>query len=178
MIAKALSRLEVGEIGIASFGQSFQFLHSFHDAFTDQSGAKVMSKFSFQQQTTNVPDLLSSLIKVLQVSKINVSHSETMQLVFIISDGRFGSKEIKHLTRQAEEQNMFLVFIVIDNPSNRDSILELQDVSFPNGKLTVSRYIDNFPFPYYIVLRDIKRLPEVCCDALRQWFERASKFEK
>ena len=40
-------------------------------------------------------------------------------------------------------------------------------MSYPNGKLTISRWIDQFPF--YLVVRELKALPQV--DALRQWFE-------
>ena len=35
----------------------------------------------------------------------------------------------------------------------------------------MSRWIDSFPFPYYIVLRELRALPQVLSDALRQWFE-------
>lgn len=32
-------------------------------------------------------------------------------------------------------------------------------------------YLDSFPFPYYVILRDIAGLPVVLSDALRQWIE-------
>ena len=32
-------------------------------------------------------------------------------------------------------------------------------------------YMDSFPFPYYVVLKDIASLPIVLSDALRQWIE-------
>ena len=32
-------------------------------------------------------------------------------------------------------------------------------------------YLDVFPFPFYIVLREITALPMVLAQALRQWFE-------
>lgn len=35
----------------------------------------------------------------------------------------------------------------------------------------IKSYMDQFPFPFYIILRDINSLPQVLCDALRQWFE-------
>ena len=35
----------------------------------------------------------------------------------------------------------------------------------------IKPYMDYFPFPFYIILRDINSLPHVLCDALRQWFE-------
>lgn len=43
---------------------------------------------------------------------------------------------------------------------------------FHAGKLQmISSYLDNFPFPYYLILRDVESLPSVLSDALRQWFE-------
>ena len=33
------------------------------------------------------------------------------------------------------------------------------------------KYLDDFPFPYYLLLRQIEQLPQVLSDALRQWFE-------
>lgn len=33
------------------------------------------------------------------------------------------------------------------------------------------RWIDAFPFPFYVVLRELQTLPQVLSDALRQWFE-------
>ena len=44
-------------------------------------------------------------------------------------------------------------------------------MSYPNGKLTLAPYLDTFPFPYYVVLRNIQTLPDILADALRQWFE-------
>ena len=35
----------------------------------------------------------------------------------------------------------------------------------------MSRWIDSFPFPYYLVLRELSALPQILADALRQWFE-------
>jgi midasin len=35
-------------------------------------------------------------------------------------------------------------------------------------------YLDTFPFPFYLILRDMSALPTVLGDALRQWFELAA----
>lgn len=44
--------------------------------------------------------------------------------------------------------------------------------TFKGDKLVgMQSYIDNFPFPFYLILRDINKLPGVLSDALRQWFE-------
>ncbi len=64
---------------------------------------------------------------------------------------------------------VLLAFIVLDNPAS--SILDMQSVSFVQGKPVLAKYIDTFPFPLYIVLRDIAALPQTLADLLRQWFE-------
>ena len=41
-----------------------------------------------------------------------------------------------------------------------------------SGKLIkIESYLESFPFPYYVVLRDPADLPETLADALRQWIE-------
>ena len=64
---------------------------------------------------------------------------------------------------------VLLAFIVLDNPAS--SVLDMQSVSFVQGKPVLSKYIDTFPFPLYIVLRDIAALPQTLADLLRQWIE-------
>lgn len=50
---------------------------------------------------------------------------------------------------------------------------------FLDGKLLEIRsYLDNFPFPFYVILRDINSLPTVLSDALRQWFELVTNVDK
>jgi midasin len=46
-----------------------------------------------------------------------------------------------------------------------------------NGRmeLQMERYLDSFPFDYYVVLRSVEALPEVLSDTLRQFFERISE---
>ena len=62
--------------------------------------------------------------------------------------------------------------LTADAAEEKDSILEMQNVAFEGGKLVMSRYLDTaFPFPFYLVLRDLSTLPVVLSDALRQWFE-------
>lgn len=42
------------------------------------------------------------------------------------------------------------------------------------NKLSFISYLDAFPFPFYLILRDMAALPNVLGDALRQWFELAA----
>ncbi|GET88084.1 hypothetical protein, conserved [Leishmania tarentolae] len=52
-----------------------------------------------------------------------------------------------------------------------NSILDMQVVEFQGGRVVRRPYMEDFPFPYYIVIRDIQNLPEIIADAMRQWFE-------
>ncbi|KAJ1463998.1 hypothetical protein T484DRAFT_1871686 [Baffinella frigidus] len=40
-----------------------------------------------------------------------------------------------------------------------------------DGKPKLKCFIDTFPLPYYILLRDMAALPSFLADALKQWFE-------
>lgn len=55
----------------------------------------------------------------------------------------------------------------------QDSILDIKVPIFKGaGELPEIRsYMDEFPFPFYVILRDVNALPETLSDALRQWFE-------
>lgn len=56
-----------------------------------------------------------------------MGNPETSQLLLIVSDGRGlfseGMEMVKSAVRQAREANVFLVFVVIDNPQNKVNTL-------------------------------------------------------
>jgi midasin len=53
----------------------------------------------------------------------------------------------------------------------KTSILDLQSVEItPEGKVVRWKYMEKFPFRYYLVVRDVRELPGVLAGALRQWF--------
>lgn len=55
----------------------------------------------------------------------------------------------------------------------QDSILDIKVPIFkgPGEMPEIRSYMDEFPFPFYVILRDVNALPETLSDALRQWFE-------
>ncbi|KAL4081238.1 P-loop containing nucleoside triphosphate hydrolase protein [Scleroderma citrinum] len=63
----------------------------------------------------------------------------------------------------------------------QSSILTLNQVSYRQSpttgqmELMMERYLDSFPFEYYVVLRDVEALPRVLADTLREFFERVSE---
>ncbi|XP_057850180.2 midasin isoform X2 [Cryptomeria japonica] len=179
-ICKAMSQLEVGQLAVASFGAkgNVRLLHDFDQPFSSEAGLQMISKFSFKQDNTiedePVVDLLTYLTRMLDHVAMNLcgpsSRPEIQQLVLIIADGRFHEKEsLKRCVRDALSRKQLLAFIVLDNPE--ESILDVQSVSFTGGVPTFSKYLDSFPFPYYIILKSIEALPRTLADLLRQWFE-------
>jgi midasin len=176
LIANALTKLEVGEVAIAKFGEFPQLLHAFDAPFNEEAGARVMSQFTFRQQKDDFTNLLVAALQILSDAKQNQRvPAEQLQLFFVISDGWLVLQQHAALNaaiRQAQERGVLLVFLIIDGPSNKDSILQTQSISFgPDNRVRTSNYLDRFPFPYYVLLRRIHQLPEVLADALRQWFE-------
>lgn len=194
LVTKALTRLEAGDVAIASFGESMKTLHSFDDGpFTDHAGTQVVEAFKFQQTATDVRALLESSVELLMKARerrVSSSSSDLWQLEIIISDGIcHDHEELRSLLRRAEEQHILIVFVVIDAPKSnadkgsgprltQDSIFDMKQATYRtvNGKmeLHMQQYLDTFPFEYFVILKDVETLPDVLSDTLRQFFERLS----
>lgn len=86
--------------------------------------------------------------------------------------GKFLLQTVQKAVRFARQANIFMVFVILDNPENKDSILDIRFPIFrPSKPPEIKSYMEQFPFPFYIILRDINALPQILSDALRQWFE-------
>ncbi|CAK9810770.1 MDN1 [Anthophora quadrimaculata] len=173
LIGKAMTYLEVGQLAVVNFGERVNILHPFGENFTDESGARLIQEMKFEQKKTMIGQLLEFTIEMFTSQG---SSSDNAKLVTILSDGRGifseGVENVTAAVRRAKLLNIFLVFIIVDNPLSKDSILDIRMPIFENGKLLgIRSYMDNFPFPFYIILRDLDTLPVVLSDALRQWFE-------
>lgn len=185
LICRAMARLDVGELGVVSFGGSGGAapLHALDRPFTDADGVRVMSRMRFDQDNTitdrPMGDVITSLDHLLEGARARAGTSgagasSLHQLVLIVADGRFHEKEsLRRAVREAASRpGVLYAFIVLDNAAN--SILDMQTVSFVGGKPEFTQYMDSFPFPFYIVLRDTAALPRTLADLLRQWFELSS----
>ena len=55
------------------------------------------------------------------------------------------------------------------------SLADLRTVSFgPDGRPTTSSYLDDFPFPHYVLLRDAAGLPRALGGLVRRWVDAAA----
>ncbi|CAE6410034.1 unnamed protein product [Rhizoctonia solani] len=185
LVSRALEKLEVGELALARFGCEMEVVHEF-GAGVLQGGA-ALSKFTFNQPTTDVLRLIESSLDLLRSARergTSSSSADLWQLEIVISDGICQDHErLRTILRRAEEERVMVVFVVVDAPassgSQESSIISMLQptVKMVNGKMDIQmeRYLDTFPFRYFVVLRDVDALPSVLAGTLRQFFERISE---
>ena len=199
LVTKSLTMLESGEICVVGFGETINVHCAFSDTWSDSLGAQIWSQFRFQQRKTNVLKLLERSLSLFRdarrESRAASSGDQLWQLQIIVSDGVCEDHEsIRRLVRQALEERIMIMFVIVDaanknksknpnsNPSKErggeasTSILDMTQAVFEaqgegqEPKLTIKRYLDDFPFAYYPVVGDVKELPNVLSSVLRQWF--------
>jgi midasin len=198
LISKALSRLESGDIAIARFGETVDMLRGLDEGpFTEKVGKDIINAFRFTQKATNVLSLMEKTLIFLESARerkamTSASATELWQLQIIISDGVCQDHEkLRTVLRKAEERRVMVVFIILDSMKSastergsssvqrNDSILEMKKVDFKivEGKMELQhkKYLDSFPFNYYLVLRNVESLPDVLAETLKQFFERISE---
>ncbi|KAI9827912.1 MAG: hypothetical protein M1819_006855 [Sarea resinae] len=198
LISRSLSMLEVGEICVVGFGNDVTVAHPFDAPFSADAGAKVFQHFGFDKTKTDVRALLTQSLSLFREARLKSSHSggganaDLWQLELIISDGVCEDHEsIRRLVRQAHEERIMIVFVIVDAlrggggssagnppapPLPSSSIMDMSTASFEPDpvtgemKLRMKRYLDGFPFAYYLVVGDVRELPGVLATALRLWF--------
>lgn len=104
------------------------------------------------------------------------SASNIYQLLLIVSDGRGifseGQENVKREIRKLKQMGIFSVFIIMDNPEHKNSILDIRVPVFDDqGKIRIESYMENFPFPFYVILQNINSMPVILGESLKQWFE-------
>ncbi|PWA02130.1 hypothetical protein BB558_001727 [Smittium angustum] len=199
LLTNSLQLLEVGETSIVSFGNEVKLLHPFGNDLSLDSGARIISQLKFNQEGTDIGHLLETAIGLFNPNALlnesiggisgEMGNNDLWKLLLILSDGICQNhSQLKQLVRTAAEMRIMIVFIVLDrNPESNEqntsigknaagsSITDIKQVQYQTGKsgkleLVMTKYLDTFPFDFYVVLRSIDGLPEVLSDALRQFF--------
>lgn len=175
LVSKALTQLESGGLSIVKFGENTKVVHPFDKQFTPETGAHIFQKFDFQQTRTDIKKLVGESIEIFNNSR-GLGNSDLWQLQIIISDGVCEDHEtVQRLVRRAREERIMLVFVIIDGINSNESIMDMSQVKYipdVNGNmvLKVDKYLDSFPFEFYVVVRDITDLPKMLSLILRQYF--------
>jgi len=186
LVSKALATLEAGELCVVGFGDAVRVHHPFERPFTDDAGVAVFAGFAFDQRRTDVLALVRSATELFQDARRRASGAaaELWQLMLVISDGVCEDHDgVARLVRKAQEQRIMIVFVVVDAAASvasaggekEQSIMDLQTAEFTQDdsgqmQLVRKRYMDTFPFRWWLVVRDVRELSGVLATALRQWF--------
>lgn len=175
LVSKALTQLESGGLSIVKFGQTTQEVHQFDQPFGVDAGAKIFRWFDFQETKTDVKKLVAESIRIFDRARAS-SSADLWQLQLIISDGVCEDHEtIQRLVRCARDNKIMLVFVIVDGINSSESIMDMSQVKYlpdqyGNFQLKVEKYLDTFPFEFYVVVHDISELPEMLSVILRQYF--------
>lgn len=178
MVSKSLSMLEVGQISVVGFGESVKVAHDFETPFSADAGPNLLSQFSFSQDRTDVTSLVRESINLFRAArqKASASPADLWQIQLIVSDGVCNSSEhdtIRRLLRTALEERIMMVFVIVDDVRTKakgESILDIRQATFKDGRVEMERYIETFPFRYFLVVGDVRELPGVLAGVLRSWF--------
>ncbi|KAI0834820.1 midasin [Hypoxylon sp. FL0890] len=181
MVSRALTMLEVGQIGIIGFGANTFMAHEFTEPFASHdAGAKVLQKFTFQQDHTDIQLLIKQTIERFRLARqqsTSRGSEDLWQLALILSDGLTPSSAHEHirlLLREAIEERIMIVFIIMDDTTNskdKQSVVNLKKVRFMgNDEIKTEYYLDTFPFQYYLIVHNLEDLPGALAGLLRTWF--------
>ncbi|KAG7192420.1 uncharacterized protein KQ657_001821 [Scheffersomyces spartinae] len=182
LVTKALTQLESGGLSIVRFGEDVKVVHPFDKQVNNQdSGSKIFQWFDFQQTKTDIKKLCSQSLDIFEQARGSVN-SDLWQLQIILSDGVCEDHDtIQQLVRKAREERIMLVFVVIDGIGSQESILDMSQVKYVADDITgqlnlkVEKYLDTFPFEYYVVVKNINELPEMLSLILRQYFSEIAR---
>lgn len=175
LVLSALSRLEIGRVGVARFGVDADMVRDFEEPLpmAAEAGGQMLERFSFSQEHTDIVKLLQFIYSKMGCSAYsgNVEH---VSLAFVISDGRLSNRdEVRRQLRRLKKSNVLIAFIILDQAiGDQPSIYDVKRVDYDRkGNLTISPYMEDFPVEFYATVRDVRSLPSVLADALRQWVE-------
>merc|ERR1719244_1212847 len=181
-ISSALSLLEVGQLGVLRYGGEAEIIHPLSGCggWSQGSGQLIQQQFQFDQKSTSLVSLLD-LSTALFTRHRNSSAARNLsvsQLLVIVGDGRGvfheGRDKVTQAVMRARQCGYFCLFLIVENPENKDSVLDIRLPVFhpATGQLErIDSYLDHFPVQHYIVLREMDSLPHTLSDSLRQWFE-------
>ncbi|EFX05719.1 denitrification regulatory protein nirq [Grosmannia clavigera kw1407] len=154
-------------------------------------GAAALRRFTFRQDRTDVAQLLRTTIDTFRQAREAAlggsASADLWQLALVLSDGLTPSsahERIRRLLREAAESRIMIVFVVLDGPSGSsasgqpaaDSVLDLKEAKFVRdpttgeNRVVIERYLDTFPFPYYLIVHNLDDLPAALAGLLRTWF--------
>lgn len=201
VVCQALARLEVGEYGVLAFGAEEPRAllplgagQAHATSFGLEQAAPLLAEFTFEEESVqshnrSLADLMQLASRLFEERSGSTPARPFCQVTLIISDGRFNKAKVRPWVHQALARQQLPLLIIVDGVASTSasgassssssgggqrSVFDLKAVSYESGKCNVVPYLSEFPFPFYVVVQDLRALPNVLADVLKQWFELAA----
>ena len=165
---------------MATFGADFKVVVPYTEHVNQDTGRNLVSAIKFSQEKSDLSHALTQAASYIAESRSNaaVQDSETTMsdLLFIISDGRNLLEPALNgaLARIRSMDGVMPLVILIDHDP-KNSLEDVRVASFKDNKLEMKSYLQQLPFPFYILLREWTQLPEVVSSAVEEWIQMVSK---
>eukprot|EP00928_Gymnodinium_smaydae_P041433 TRINITY_DN28040_c0_g1_i1.p1 TRINITY_DN28040_c0_g1~~TRINITY_DN28040_c0_g1_i1.p1 ORF type:complete len:2790 (+),score=586.78 TRINITY_DN28040_c0_g1_i1:730-8370(+) len=168
-------------------------------SFGLEQAAPLLSEFTFQEESVqshnrSLADMLQLASRLFDERSGGAPSKPFCQVQLIISDGRFSKAKVRPWVHAALARQQLPLLIIVDGTSGggeanaagsaptargnsagqQRSVFDLKAVSYEGGRCNVVPYLQDFPFPYYVVVQDLRALPNILSDVLKQWFELAT----
>eukprot|EP00915_Cephaloidophora_sp_WS-2016_P006904 GHVH01009313.1.p1 GENE.GHVH01009313.1~~GHVH01009313.1.p1 ORF type:complete len:5962 (+),score=1014.85 GHVH01009313.1:48-17933(+) len=182
-ICHSLTRLEVGELCVLSFGNETETLVPLSPASFDNSVAmSLLEKLKFspaapKTSTTDtggtrtlspfdhaLPELFSHIIDGAD-SFSDFSGGQASRLLIVLTDGRFNKAVVPPFVDGLKRRGIIPLMVCTD-----DSITKFRSISYsPAGKLRTTHYLEEFPFDHFVIVKSPEDLVPLLGDALQAW---------
>ncbi|KAH7723679.1 midasin-like protein [Aphelenchoides avenae] len=175
LIERALRQLEVGELSICKFGKTVKVLSEFSKGFDESLGPRLLEDLSFEQDKTDLANLLGVMDEhFAQARDVKTSN----QMLIILGDGRGvladGLDRIRATLSRLMDRQVTVLYVIVDNqekPITEMKVARFIEEPGQPGRVSLTPYMSQFPFPFYALIRSIASLPSTIAEAIRQWFE-------
>jgi len=164
--------------------------------FNYEQAAPLLTEFTFEEESVeshnqSFADMMKLSSSMFDERSGSGPTRPFGQVMLIISDGRFNKAKVRPWVQTAIARQQLPLLVIVDSTaeaaaavgpsgggsaapsksSKSRSVFDVKQVSYEGGKCTVTPYLQDFPFPYYVVVQDLQALPSILSDVLKQWFE-------
>ncbi|KAG9396550.1 hypothetical protein J8273_1558 [Carpediemonas membranifera] len=162
LLTSALNALETGPVCVVGFGEGAEVYHPLEQLLPDAHLPGILDRVKFEDKTTDFAGMLDAASSIFD-------SAGPRQVLLIISDGSILQDEaaVASKVRGLISKGVLPLLIAL----NKGDLVDRIRITFANGAIQRTPVLDMYPFPYYILLGDSSRLPDVTADALRQCFD-------
>ncbi|KAL7671913.1 hypothetical protein ACOME3_006815 [Neoechinorhynchus agilis] len=177
LVSQSLELLQGAKVAFMTFGDQVQCVHGFADGPVNAAtGQLMMDLLTFRDRKSGFVEMLQEARNMFNADP-QQTFSVGQRLLVVISDGLVldNPNEVKRTIATImnnSDDGIFVLLIMMDCHEDRKySLLTMKHAHFIDGKVEFKSVMDDFPFPYYIAVRDVNEIAEMLACSLYQWFE-------